>query len=324
MSKPEWTDKASGKSVHQLPGGMPGATHGGTRAAGTLAGTALPRTAASSGARPIKRGGAAATTAGSKSRGQPAKRFVDPFQYDEAQRRAILDALADAELGDDDLREIFVGAIAYDLALLQAAANESALATPEAPQPEPPRPQAPTPARVETAEDRASDRLPLAKTALELASQIEGLTKPQRHQLAAALRVSDPFDRDHDHAYLEALLKEIRRVAAAAAEVSAPARPTPRADKAAAPPRAATSNRQPPPDQPADATSAAAIAFIQHAARVYEQCFDSQPSSKASGTFARVLKVIAKATAVPVPSQARVLNQALSQTQSRTQTGNQK
>jgi hypothetical protein len=274
------------------------------------------RTAASSGARPIKRAGSAAGAASGKSKGEPAKRFVEPFQYDAAQRRAILDALADAGLADDDTREIFVGAIAYDLALLQAAAGEAAASEPAPSERESPErdvaDREPT-AQVEIADIGTNRRGALAETARDLAAQLDGLNSPQRQRLGAALRLSDPFDRDHDDAYLRALLNEIRRLADAAADiapsVSAPMSATPEA--APAPSRAPV--RRPEAARQAGPTSEDAIAFIRHAAKVYEQCFDSLPSSKASDPFARVLKVIAKATGVPVPSQVRVLKKALNQ-----------
>ena len=60
--------------------------------------------------------------------GKPAKRFVEPYPYTDEQRAEIAAALATDGVGDDTAREIFIGAIAYDLALLQAAASEPAQA----------------------------------------------------------------------------------------------------------------------------------------------------------------------------------------------------
>jgi hypothetical protein len=313
MSKSEHTDKPSGQSAPQHP------TPQWTRGAGGPAGGGVLRTAASSGARPIKVAGRAASPAGGRSKGQPAKRFVEPFQYDEVQRRAILEALAEAGL-DDDTREIFVGAIAYDLALLQAAAGETALAERQRSEREPAtQDQA---ARVDATKGGADTAGPLAETARSLAAQLEGLSAGQRDALADALRRSDPFDRAHDDAYLRALLGEIRRIAEAAADIAQPASMRVSTAAVAAPeqsstgsttkPPATRSSQRPAPDQQTKPPSEAAIAFIRHAAKVYEQCFEARPSSKSSDPFARVLKVIAKATGVPVPSQTRVLKQALS------------
>ena len=237
--------------------------------------------------------------------GRSAKRFVEPFQFDDAQRAAIIETLAGDNIGDDTAREIFVGAIAYDLAVLKAAA--------EPPAPEP-KQEAPT-ASAAPAEPAPKPALvapvpsvpPLAGAARALAAEIGGLSEQDRQRLGEALRASDPFGRPHDANYLTAVLAEIQRIAEAADRIA----PSP-AETAPAP---GPAEKKPAPvrmrPKPPSAPSPAAIAFIRHAASVYEQCFDTAPTAKASDPFAHVLAAITKAAGVPLPRQTQALRQAL-------------
>jgi hypothetical protein len=52
--------------------------------------------------------------------GPPAKRFVEPYPYSDEQRAAIAAAIAAEGIGDEMAQDIFIGAIAYDLAALKA------------------------------------------------------------------------------------------------------------------------------------------------------------------------------------------------------------
>lgn len=278
--------------------------------------------------------------------GKPAKRFVEPYPYTDEQRAAIAGTLATDGVGDNTAREIFIGAIAYDLALLQAAETEPA----PIPSPAPARlpKQRPDQTQAEPGKDSESDApflsgsepsvaasisaapdaepqtqasvASIADTAHRLAASLLALDHDQRRVLGGALRQSDPFDRSHDDAYLSAIASELGRIARAASDLTpAPvsqvpsAAPPTRAAKVPAPP---TADRVQAASQPAHKQSAtpphpAALAFIRHAANVFEQCFDNPPSLKAQDPFARVLSAIAETTGVPVPSQVRVLRQAL-------------
>ncbi|WP_462330442.1 hypothetical protein, partial [Thiohalocapsa halophila] len=71
---------------------------------------------------------------------------------------------------------------------------------------------------------------------------------------------------------------------------------------------------QPPPAAPASAADAEAmaLAFIRHAAKVYEQCFDDRPAAAAEGPFAQVLRSIAEATDIAIPTDTAMLQRALS------------
>ena len=277
--------------------------------------------------------------------GKPAKRFVEPYPYTDEQRAAIAGTLATDGVGDNTAREIFIGAIAYDLALLQAAATEPAQAP--SPAPAESQDQRPDQTQAEPGQESESDAPPgsvaeppvfastdaafdsepqggssaatLSNTAHKLAAALRALDHDQRRVLGVALRRSDPFNRSHDEAYLDAVVREFERIAQAAADLT----PAPASQLAsAAPPKTPTNAPAPPTadkvqaSQPAHKQSTppphpAALAFLRHAANVFEQCFDNPPSLKAQEPFARVLSAIAEATGVPVPSQVRVLRQAL-------------
>jgi hypothetical protein len=220
--------------------------------------------------------------------------FVEPFPYSDSQRAAIIDALTQQGLGDASAREIFVGAIAYDLALLQHdGAQPMAAATSAVPPEEPER----APVQPQTSPEHAA----LIETGQRFLQMLRALDEDDRTRLLDRLRQSDPFDRAHDDAYVVALGREIERTVDAlqALQPQAPPAPTERP-----PPPAPRARR---PEHPAG------IAFIRHAASVYEQCFETRPPLKAGGPFAQVLAVIAKATGIAIPTTARALKEALGQ-----------
>jgi len=269
---------------------------------------------------------AATAPAEPSASGSPAasgKRFVEPYQYSDQQRAAINVALAENGLGDDMAREIFIGAIAYDLAVLQAPSEQ--------PEPTPestlvaeavalvPKADAGAPTPTKTPRQLPSSSTPLADAARGLAVCLARLNDAQRANLSAALSKSDPFDRAHDDAYLVAILREVERIAEAASDI-APAsttavpsdRPSAQIDNAPAPALKSDADRLT-KAKPAvlPAPDPAALAFLRHAASVYEQCFDAAPSNKTSEPFARVLAAVAKITGVAIPTQARMLKLSL-------------
>ncbi|MCF7992321.1 MAG: hypothetical protein K9M02_17920 [Thiohalocapsa sp.] len=293
-------------------------------------------------------------SAGGSRTDKQGKRFVEPYPYTDAQRSAIIKALARDGLGDATAREIFVGAIAYDLALLEAAqqaraaASASQAASPTvgdapraadrgarasmpragtpAPRDEAPAAQSTT-AKTAAATVSASE---LAQAAGRFAEVLDALDRAARDHLRKALDESDPFDRAHDENYLSALVREARRVAlAAAAPVTPPQAQPSKPDPQAAPEQPSktspsadkTAGHSAEDEQPgrgpsgeaaaAAAQEAAVLAFVRHAASVYEQCFDARPSTKVSDPFARVLTEIAARTGIALPVRARILKQAL-------------
>jgi hypothetical protein len=239
------------------------------------------------------------------------KHFIEPYPYTSEERGAIDRVLADCGLGDATAREIFIGAIAYDLAVLRTA-----LAAPEppaaasatgAPASSRQHPEPPAGAEVE---------LELAARALALAQHIEALDEQARTALLSALADADPFRREYGPAYLDAVRLEATRIAGAAGALAGMAEQA----GAAAEPTRGRAARAGSSDKPAAtrATRAAtatgtqsAIGFIRHAASVYEQCFDARPDPAPDAQFARVLNAIATATGIAVPTAPDVLRRAL-------------
>jgi len=247
---------------------------------------------------------------------KPRKHFVEPYPYTADQRDAITRALADCGLGDATAREIFIGAIAYDLAVLAAALKASA---------EPAPPEATGPPESEALrESQASASLPvpsaadLAERARTLVRTLDALDESGRSALLTAVAEADPFRRDHGPAYLAALHAEIARLASAAATIAdagagrtAPLAP-PRGPNDRKPlSRKSAKIRGKPSAGDKDAQSA--LGFIRHAASVYEQCFDARPAPAADAPFARVLTALATATGIPIPTGADLLRRALTQ-----------
>jgi hypothetical protein len=243
------------------------------------------------------------------------KRFVEPYPFTEAQRAGIAAALAKIGLGDEMSRDIFIGAIAYDLAVLESTLRaETDAPGPHAAQvtskPEPkPEPEA----EPSTASAPATD---LAQAADALAKALAALSVEQRDALCRALAAQDSYRRDYGVGYLRALGLELGRVADAAALAPAAAGGA-KSSKGAA---AAESGRDARAGQPdADLAKGAeqgepsrALPFIRHAASVYEQCFDARPGVGMDQPFVHALEAVAEHTGVAIPLAPARLQAALS------------
>jgi hypothetical protein len=256
------------------------------------------------------------------------KRFVEPYPFDDEQRRLIDQALVDAGVDDASGRAIFIGAIAYDVALLGADMKAD-----EAPA-EPPAESRPQAAAADPSADKRVTDLDIERPSLQTLKQLADAAEQLRQGLNAldptdttrlidALNAEDPFARGHGPDYLAAVTAELRRIAAACGHML-DAAGAPDADQAAGQADRAPS---PPPDTaPAGsgaarseqrgvsdrrATHPAAQRFVEDAARVYREAFDLQPTSRAGDPFARALKAIAKATGLPIPTDVATLKQVL-------------
>ncbi|MBK1633508.1 hypothetical protein CKO31_22725 [Thiohalocapsa halophila] len=253
-------------------------------------------------------------SAASKSK----KHFVEPYPYTAAQRTAIERALADCELGDATAREIFIGAIAYDLAVLAAGLDEQrepetsapqAAATDTATAPE----QAASQPSGKRADAGAGAEELVAERARALADALAVLDARTRAHLTHRLTDSDPLRRVYADAYLDALGAELAHLghALSKAETTQDAASAATADAGQPRSRARAEPASPPPASAAD-TEAMALAFIRHAAQVYEQCFDDRPAAAAKAPFAQVLRAVAKATDTAIPTDTGLLQRALS------------
>jgi hypothetical protein len=244
-----------------------------------------------------------ATEAHTASKGLPKspstkKRFVEPYRLSDAQRAAMVAPLAEGRIGDPESRELFAAALAYDLATcydLMAASPDGTAApaateTAAAPAGRAPgKTQGRKTARTAVPAPALAELADVAKT---LAARLDGLEGAVRTALLHGLAENDPFHRGYDEAYLAALRGELMRIAlCTGAKV-----PVPGAEQPA--PLA-----KPPTPKP----SPAARQFIARAAGAFEECFDQAPTAQVGGPFAAMLKALATATGLRIPTDARTL-----------------
>jgi hypothetical protein len=252
------------------------------------------------------------------------KRFIERYPFSALQREAIDVALAEAGLGDAAAREIFIGAIAYDLALLaDALARQAQPKVPSQPRHSPrsaTRRQAgaigKTPVSTQAPVSVLAE---LATRARAFAAALGDLDSATRNPLLSMLSHTDRYRRAHGPAYLQALASEALRVADAAVADPDPAEPL----TTQRPQRTSTADSGSPslPDQapiatpkPAPSSEPADVGtrtFIRHAAAVFEQCFDTAANPKTEGPFARALRALASATGIAVPTDPERLASAL-------------
>jgi hypothetical protein len=277
-----------------------------------------------------QRGRGGAGTAGRRKR-KDAKRFIEPFAYNDGQRAAIAEALEALGLGDEMTRDIFIGAIAYDLSVLDAALGQAADAASTAPTADSSHREDPpaldraktsastqaTPAQHDAPRQSSPSFRALAAKAAALEEALRDLPEPDRGRLLETLSAQDRFRRDHGLGYLKALQDELASLRAAASDPTASTGEEPVADPTSASMSAIGGDGPTPKagaSKPAEAPrSDAATAFIRHAASVYVQCFDTRPSPDAGGPFALALKAVADATDIPIPVDDASLNSMLTE-----------
>ena len=260
----------------------------------------------------------------------PKKRFVEPYRLSDEQRDAMLAPLAERGLGDAESRGLFAAALAYDIATCYELTTA---------QPAPEQTPEPTPAPVPDASPkvlqavaqsgarpgRGKGRAPraepevlptvppalaeLAEAARTLSGRLQALDAEYRTRLFQALHQGDRFQRGYDDAYLLALTGELARLAEGAAPqptAVATAEAGPELPAALAPPPA-------PKKVPVPKPSPAARQFIIRAADAFEECFDQAPTAQVGGPFAAMLKALAVATGIRIPTDARNLAEILRQ-----------
>jgi hypothetical protein len=218
--------------------------------------------------------------------------FLEPYRLSETGRIALLECLSDHAVGDPESRDLFAAAVEYAIARSRAAVkappaprdgDQSIAQTPATAAETATAPPTTSPAK--TPEGSMSA---LADSARLLARLLNDLDEPAREAMAEQLRATDPFDRAHDQAYLDAVRREVERIAEAASAVpeTAPA-PTP----APAEPEPSAS----PLEEPARR-------LILRIADAYEACFETKPSASAGSAFLQVIRLIAEQAAIEIPA----------------------
>jgi hypothetical protein len=214
-----------------------------------------------------------------KSRAKPSsdgkKRFVEPQRLTDAQRKALLGELEKARIGDTESRQLFAAALEYDLARFQ----ELPLEQPSVPDVSEPKGLGP--------DERLQE---LTEAARAVADRLSDLDEAARETLLTALTQADQFHRGYGNEYINTILEELARIAAAAPKK-----------------RAASGSRKPKAPPPAES----ARQFIRRVADAFSDCFEARPTVEGEGAFATVLKAIINATGVHVPNDPHVLKEIL-------------
>jgi len=310
-------------------------------AADQRAGTAAVRKSAERAGRSPPADPASPPQAASKTQAH-ARRFAAPYPFDDDQRHLIEQALIDGGIDDASGCAIFIGAIAYEVALLAADLEEpprqeppaapdttaAEAAAPDAATSEPEPPPEPEPEPAGAAIRTPPPLAPLIQAAEAARQQLQALDADASARLAAALSATDPFARGHGPEYLAAVAGELGRIATAAAKVvpePSGNRARPPAKETATKSRPATGTASPGVDpstpaakprgrSPAPPKHPDAERFVREAARVYREAFDLSPGTRAADPFPRALTAIAKATGLPIPTRVAALKAALAGT----------
>jgi hypothetical protein len=235
--------------------------------------------------------------------------FLEPYRLSESARAALLACLTDQAVGDPESRELFAAAVEYGIASCRASTKETRAAEKTSVVPEqevrpaekpaakppasPPKEPIPTPSAPLSA---------LAETAHLLVRGLGALDDRSRETIADRLRSSDPFDRVHDQAYLDAVRREVERIAEAASVLldTPPASAT--ASTSAATPPAAVAART------NDPIGETARRLVRRIADAYEACFEIKAETEAGYPFVPVLRLIAEDAGITLPAEdARLL-----------------
>jgi hypothetical protein len=132
-------------------------------------------------------------------------------------------------------------------------------------------------------------------TARALVEQIGALTETDRTTLINRLSTTDPFDRIHDRAYLDAVQRELERIAL----ITAPALITP-------PPLTQTSARvgtivSATPRAP-EGLQAVRKRLILQITDAYHACFELAPAPGPASPFLPVIRIVAEEAGVDLPA----------------------
>lgn len=248
------------------------------------------------------------------------KRFVEPYRLSDEQRGAMLAPLAERGLGDDESRGLFAAALAYDIATCYELTTAEPMPEPE---PEAALTVAQAAAQMETKPARGRGRasaveptaLPavppalveLADAARALSGRLQALDAQAKTSLLQTLHDADRFQRGYDDAYLMALTGELERLAEGATS-----RPVAVATAEASTETSVALVPAPAPRKvPTPKPSPAARQFILRAADAFEECFDQAPTAQVGGPFTAMLKALAMATGIRIPTDARNLAEIL-------------
>ncbi|UHD16669.1 hypothetical protein [Thiocapsa bogorovii] len=230
--------------------------------------------------------------------------FLEPYRLSESARAALLECLCDHAVGDPESRELFAAAVEYGIASCRASAKGTRTTEKTSVITEPDVRPAEMPA-AKPAERRAIEPNPnpsaplsaLAETARQLVRALGALGDRSREAIGDRLRSSDPFDRVHDHAYLDAVSREVERIAEAAAAALDTPPALPHVSPAAATPAPTTATHA---AEPIDETARRLVLRIADA---YEACFETKVGTGSGYPFIPVLRLIAQNAEIALPAE---------------------
>ncbi|MFB1486458.1 MULTISPECIES: hypothetical protein [unclassified Thiocapsa] len=235
--------------------------------------------------------------------------FLEPYRLSESGRAALLACLTDQAVGDPESRELFAAAVEYGIASCRASTKDAPTpalpAVSTAPDTHATAQNPANPAAM-PAPNPSAPLLALAETARLLVRRLGALEERSREAITDRLRGSDPFNRVHDQAYLDAVCREVERIAEAASNLlDAPLAPLPVSPpvspSAATPAPAAAAH----PDDPLGET---ARRLVRRSADAYEACFETKAETGAGYPFIPVLRLIAEDAGIALPAEdARLL-----------------
>lgn len=229
--------------------------------------------------------------------------FLEPYRLTEAVRTALLTCLTDQGIGDRESRDLFAAAVEYGIAGCRASSTKVPRGSVDQPAPVPAA--AAMTASTEPVTKPSASIPPITEAARLFLKRLAELNPPARADLAAQLRASDPFDRVHESAYLDAVSREVERIAEAACARPDPASspPFPNADAtsphAAEPVASDTLQEDPHEAQP----SKSARRLVLSVAHAYETCLETQAEATPGSAFVEVLRLLAADAGIALPQQ---------------------
>jgi hypothetical protein len=243
--------------------------------------------------------------------------FLEPYRLSESARAALLACLTEQAVGDPESRELFAAAVEYGIARCRASTKEPRAAEKpvaatkpdvrpvEKPDAQPAAKPAVTPATEPTPESNAPFAA-LAETGRLLVRGLGALDDRSREAISDRLRASDPFDRAHDQAYLDAVCREVERIVEAASVLLDAPKPSPPVSPPVSPSVATPAAAAPP--HPEDPIGETARRLVPRIADAYEACFEIKAETDAGYAFITVLRLIAEDAGITLPAEdARLL-----------------
>jgi hypothetical protein len=211
--------------------------------------------------------------------------FLEPYRLSEATRAALVERLTSHAIGDAESRELFAAAVEYGIASCLATKAETPVEIEGDVEAEPAPPG-------DGPSDLSAPLARLADGADRFADALSRLDETSMEAIKRHLQSSDPFDRLHDQAYLDAVRRQAQRISdAATASIDALSAPAPGALTKSPATRAAGMSLAP-----------TARRLVVRIADAYEACFEIKATAAPESAFISVLRVIGNEAGIVLPA----------------------